>query len=240
MGVLNFDCEFKLASLDEKSGAFSAYGSVYRVVDLQQDVVMPGAFKHTLEARGDTPLPLLWSHLVSEPLGVAHAKEDSHGLQVAGELVLSVPRAAEVRDLMKAGAVRGMSIGYRTQPGWSKVKGEIRELHRVDLLELSLCVLPANESAVVTSPPKSAAAMTPEDWTRHFRGTGFSRSEADRLVWAVKQAFKNDVVDEDGAAEVLKFLRGRRTLSKDSETPEIERKRKATPLERRWMHSNLL
>jgi HK97 family phage prohead protease len=205
-----FDCEFKLGDIDVKSGSFRGYGSVYSIRDLQDDVVMPGSFKRTLEARKSDPIPLLWSHNTSEPIGVSTAQEDAYGLAVAGELVLSVPRAAQLRDLMKVGAVRGLSIGYRVPPGGSKMRGEVRELHDIDLVELSLCVLPACPVAQVTSPPKAAAEMTPSEWERHFRGAGFSKAETERLVWSVKQGFKSDVVDDTGIDEALQYLRSRK------------------------------
>jgi HK97 family phage prohead protease len=208
MDVLN--CEFKLASLDVKTGSFQAYGSVFSVLDLQDDVVMPGAFKRTLQARGDAPIPLLWSHDQREPVGISNAKEDSYGLAVDGSLVLSVPRAAELRDLMKVGAIRGMSIGYRVPPGGAQMKGDIRELVDIDLLELSLCVIPACPAATVTSPPKSVGDMKPADWERVFRGAGFSKSETEKLVWALRRGLKSDAVEDAGIAQALQYLRSRK------------------------------
>jgi HK97 family phage prohead protease len=41
-------------------------------------------------------------------------REDSHGLHVEGKLSLGVARAREVHELMKSGALDGLSIGFQT------------------------------------------------------------------------------------------------------------------------------
>ena len=93
-------------------GVFEGFASVFDKVDLQGDVVERGAFAESLRARKE--IPVLWQHDRNEPIGIIDsAEETDRGLHVRGRLVKTVTRAREVLDLMKAGALRGLSIGYR-------------------------------------------------------------------------------------------------------------------------------
>lgn len=186
MDVLDF--QFKLADLDVARGVFKGYCSTFGNLDAGGDVVRPGAFARTLKERNGEPIPILWSHDMKQPIGAGtEAREDSHGLAVTGELVLSVARAAEVRDLMRAGIVKGLSIGYAIPPGGAREgKDGARELLDINLYEFSPCCVPMNPLARITQPPKSLAAMTPAEWSAHFRGAGFSKRDTERLVYAVR------------------------------------------------------
>jgi HK97 family phage prohead protease len=209
MDVLDF--QFKIAELDVSRGVFKGYASTFGNLDLQGDVVRPGAFARTLKERGAEPIPILWSHDTHQPIGAGtEAREDSHGLAVTGELILSVARAAEVRDLMRAGIVKGLSIGYSVPAGGAKqaADGHTRELVDIDLMEFSPCVIPANPRARITAPPKSLAAMTPAEWSAHFREAGFSRRETDRLVYAVRGL--GDPAEDAAIADLTAWLQKQR------------------------------
>ncbi|OYX10072.1 MAG: hypothetical protein B7Z15_13855, partial [Rhizobiales bacterium 32-66-8] len=59
-------------------------------------------------------LPLLWSHDPSEVVGsVRSVSVEADGLKVRGKLNLEVQRAREVRAMLIAGDVSGLSIGFR-------------------------------------------------------------------------------------------------------------------------------
>ena len=208
MDVLDF--QFKLDNLDVKSGVFKGYASTFDL-DRQGDIVRPGAFTRTLAERAGRPIPILWSHSTAEPIGAGtEAREDSRGLAVTGELVLSVARAVEVRDLMRAGVVTGLSIGYSVPSGGAKQGADgSRQLLDIDLWEYSACVFPANPTARVTAPPKAMASMTPAEWDSHFRGAGFSKRDTERLVYAVR-GLVTDPAEEAAAGELLAWFKQQR------------------------------
>lgn len=197
---------FEVKELEDRTGWFRGYASTTGgQPDYQGDVIVPGSFARTLTRKSDWPI--LWCHKHDTVLGVTRsAHEDQHGLAVEGELILSVPKAAEVRDLMRAGAVRGLSIGYMIPDGKAFQRQDgVREIHDVEVMEWSLCPLPANPRAMVTSPPKSL-----RDWNDVFRGMGYSRSQTDRLVHAVKDALNVGDDDELEAAQIhdlIAFMR---------------------------------
>src|SRR3712207_5134702 len=108
------DLAVKWAPAD--AGTFTGYASVFAVRDSYGDIVQPGAFAASLaahEAAGTTPL-LLWQHRVDAPIGTwTELREDAHGLRVTGRLVLDTPEGAKAYALLKAGALNGLSIGFR-------------------------------------------------------------------------------------------------------------------------------
>jgi phage head maturation protease len=82
-------------------------------------------------------------------------------LLAKGKLVLSVPKAREARDLLRAGAVKGMSIGYKTVKADFDQKG-FRHLKELKLYEGSLVTLPMNDQAVVTAVKQQPAVISSE------------------------------------------------------------------------------
>lgn len=144
---MSFDWQLK--SIDEY-GVFAGYGSVFEVVDSQKDVVMPGAFKNTIENR-KSQIKLLWQHDMSQPIGVIdEIFEDENGLYVKGHLMLDVAKAKEAYALLQKGVVSGMSIGYSPKRTRSDKVNGVRILDEVELWEVSLVTFPANDAARIT------------------------------------------------------------------------------------------
>lgn len=125
---------FKLFDFDEEEGFFKGYASIYDVVDSYNEIVTRGAFTKTLQ-ENDGKFPLCWVHNVQEPLGIVYAKEETKGLLVEGYLNLGVQSAREKRSLMKQGAIKGLSIGFKTiKDEWD---GDLRKLKEIRLYEIS-------------------------------------------------------------------------------------------------------
>ena len=169
----------------QANGKFTGYGSVFGVVDSYRETVEKGAFKATLAAiqqRG-RPVPVLWQHRSSEPVGVyTHLEEDDHGLYVEGQLLKDdVQLAKEAYALMNVGAVSGLSIGYYVLEDSFNEKDRIRTLKALDLVEISLVTFPANDDArIETVKAKLARGNLPTlpQFERILRELGFSKSQA--------------------------------------------------------------
>ncbi len=124
-------------------GTFEGYASLFGVMDLGHDVVMPGAFRESLARRGAGGVKLLWQHDPAEPLGIwTSIAEDQRGLHVRGRLNLERERSREVLSLMHQGALDGLSIGYRTEIERKDPETGLRRLERIDLWEISLVTFP--------------------------------------------------------------------------------------------------
>jgi HK97 family phage prohead protease len=134
---------------DDDEGLFSGFASVYDNVDLGGDAVMKGAFSKSIQSQGKG-LPVLWQHRTSQPIGIGKISDTPNGLAINGKLVMEDPLAKRARAHMKAGSVRGLSIGYDAVKSSPRDDGG-RNLHEVRLHEVSLVTLPMNPLAEVSS-----------------------------------------------------------------------------------------
>ena len=102
-----FLVETKIAA--DESGELSGLAWPFGTPDRVGDVIEKGAFSNV-----SLPLPMLFGHDMTDPVGAwAEAVEKEDGLHVKGSLLVNdLPRAREVHALIKAGAVRGLSIGF--------------------------------------------------------------------------------------------------------------------------------
>jgi HK97 family phage prohead protease len=142
----------KNSSASGPAGAFEGYASVFDRVDRGRDIVVRGAFARSITERGARGVKLLWQHDPTEPIGILdEIREDSRGLYVRGRLLLGLKRAREAYDLMRASALDGLSIGYRTVTAVREEKTGLRRLRDVDLWEVSLVTFPMQDAARVVA-----------------------------------------------------------------------------------------
>lgn len=126
-----------------QDGVFTGYASLFHQVDLGQDAVAPGAFRKSLASRSASGVRMLFQHDPSLVLGTwLELKEDSLGLHVQGQLTPRVAKADEVWALVEAGALDGLSIGFKTIKSRRSAKSGVRLLTEVDLWEISVVTFP--------------------------------------------------------------------------------------------------
>jgi HK97 family phage prohead protease len=131
----------------------SGYASLFGAVDQGNDVVEPGAYKASLAALSakGTKVKMLWQHDPAQPIGIwDEVREDAQGLWVKGRLLESVAKGREAAALIEAGAIDGLSIGYRTKKATKNSKGQ-RLLSELELWEVSLVTFPMLPSARVAA-----------------------------------------------------------------------------------------
>jgi len=134
----------------EPDGTVEGYASLFGEIDQARDMVMRGAFAATLRQRGIHRVPMLFQHDPSEPVGVwLELREDHRGLYARGRLIPEVARARELSSLIEAGAIDGLSIGFRTVKGSIDPRTRIRRLLAVDLWEISIVTFPLLNGARV-------------------------------------------------------------------------------------------
>ena len=121
---------------------FAGYAAVFDHPDSGGDVVRKGAFAESLKRNGE--VPLLWQHQ-GQPIGtIEHLSEDGRGLRVIARLGEG---AAKVGKLLSGGKLKGLSFGYRVRE--AKQAAGLRELHSLDLVEVSLVARPMQKLARV-------------------------------------------------------------------------------------------
>lgn len=137
-------------------GMVEGYASLFGEVDSARDMVMPGAFAQTLRTRGLRRIPMLFQHDPAEPIGVwLDLFEDSRGLKARGRLIEDVQRSREVLALVRAGAIDGLSIGFRTVRGRIDPRTRVRRLEQIDLWEISIVTFPLLAGARVSAMAKA-------------------------------------------------------------------------------------
>ena len=181
MSLMPSETKFTGIALDvvEKDGTFSGYASLFGAVDLAKDMVERGAFAKSLRTRGAAGIRMLFQHDPSEPIGHwLEIREDQRGLFVKGKLAKGVLRAKETLELMREGALDGLSIGFRTIKARSENATGIRRILEADLWEISVVTFPMLPGARVHAVKGARFPTTRqfEHWLR--RDAGLTRSEA--------------------------------------------------------------
>ena len=194
---------------DKNYGTFEGYGSVFGNKDLGNDVIERGAFLKSLKRRKPQNVKLLYQHKSDMPIGVFdEIREDDHGLVVKGRLALKTQAGAEAYELLKMGALDGLSIGFRVNPkevSYDK-RGNKRIIKEVDLMEVSLVTFPMNPQATVRSVKGEEISI--REWENGMRDAfSLSRSEAKMAAKAVTDAFgQRDVDTNVELVEAIKNL----------------------------------
>ncbi|SFB83655.1 HK97 family phage prohead protease [Tropicimonas isoalkanivorans] len=149
------------ATLIVKDGAVvEGYASLFGKTDQGGDVVQPGAYAASLKAMAgaDRRVKMLWQHDPAQPIGVwDEVREDARGLYVKGRILTEVEKGREAAALIEAGAIDGLSIGYRTKRAEKDARGQ-RLLHDLELWEVSLVTFPMLPEARVGAKGESPEA----------------------------------------------------------------------------------
>ncbi|MCC0806514.1 HK97 family phage prohead protease [Methylobacterium sp. W2] len=207
----------------KESGEFEGYGSTFGGdPDAYGDVIAAGAYADSLaahRAKGTMP-KLFWQHNADEPIGKwLDAVEDERGLLMRGKLNMEVQRGREAHALLKAGDIDGLSIGYRIKSYSVNTDTGVWTLEKLDLVEVSIVSVGANDNAVVQSVKAAKAAhdlneklkagdrLTEREFEVWLKGLGFSNSQAER---AARLHLKGQGEPADAADEALAFLRALR------------------------------
>ena len=182
---------------DKNYGTFEGYGSVFGNKDLGNDVIEVGAFTKSLKSRKPQSVKLLYQHKSDMPIGVFdEIKEDEHGLVVKGRLALKTQAGAEAYELLKMGALDGLSIGFKVNPEQVSYdrRANKRIIKEVDLMEVSLVTFPMNPQALVRSVKGQEISI--REWEKGMRDAfNLSRSEAKMAAKAVTDVFVQREVD---------------------------------------------
>ncbi|WP_417667355.1 HK97 family phage prohead protease [Roseibium sp.] len=130
--------------------AITGYASLFGQRDGAGDIVRPGAFRATLARRRARGIAMLWQHDPFRPIGMwTGMAEDHRGLRVTGRLLQSVAQGREAAALIAAGALTGLSIGFKARKARRGRDGRSRILFDIDLWEVSLVTFPQVEGARV-------------------------------------------------------------------------------------------
>lgn len=157
-----------------------AYALAFGNVDSWGDIIMPGACDDFLKSADADRMALCWQHDRTTVIGkITDKGVDAVGMWIEAD-VLPTTAGKDAAILLKSGAVKEFSIGYRaTKYHWEKRDGydyDIRVIDALTVYECSPVTIAANPAAIVVSAKslghnpdnssnhiKSQPTMTPEE-----------------------------------------------------------------------------
>ncbi|OUS06124.1 peptidase U35 [Rhodobacterales bacterium 52_120_T64] len=164
-------CRFDTDKKSIDGADISGYASLFNVEDKGGDVVCKGAYGASLArlSKSGGKVKMLWQHDHMQPIGVwDEIHEDDKGLFVRGRLLSEVQAGREALALLSAGAIDGLSIGYRTVRAEKSAKGRL--LHEIELWEVSMVTFPMlPEARVAPSDDEAALAQSLAETFRQAR-----------------------------------------------------------------------
>ena len=197
--------QYLFASIEIDALLLTAFSRNYLGVHTPQDVLVglllsglalllvSRIFADTLARWRETgkPIPLLYGHSTEDPeynIGkVVEAYEDERGLFVRCEFDADNPKAQYVRKLVQQGRLYQFSFAYQVlDAGTVELESGIEayELRKLDLFEVSLVQIPANQHAEVTevkSDPKCIGEVYVDIVPRVKAGRRNSKADEDEL-----------------------------------------------------------
>lgn len=207
-----------------ENGEFEGYGSTFGgEPDSYGDVIAQGAYAKSLgrhRDRGTMP-KMFWQHDAGQPIGKwLDAQEDDKGLLMRGKLNMGVQRGKEAYALLKEGDIDGLSIGYRIDKYSVDTDSGVWTLEEIDLQEVSVVSIGANENATISSVKAAKAAhdifqrlkagdrLTEREFEMWLKGLGLSNSQAERAARVHLKGQGEPVTAANDALELLNALKG--------------------------------
>lgn len=187
----------------DEAGKISGFFSTYdKTPDSYGDIIEPGAFTGTIERRKATghPFPMCFNHDFSAVIGAIETIEEREdGPYIEGGF-LDTQLAQDVRKMCLSGAIWQFSFAYevlkRRDPTEEEKKaGVMNVLQELEVFEISVVTVPANQNAVATE-VKGAELETKQ-------GKRNSKADEDTIREAVAQLENtikslNSLLDESG------------------------------------------
>lgn len=179
---------WEIKGIDE-TGYIEGLAAGYGNVDFGGDRILPGAFSKSITGRAGVPMLLF--HDQHRPVGKwAEFEESDDGLIAKGKISTKTRDGGEAYELVKDGALAGLSIGYDATK--KRMAGKVRELVEVFLHEVSLVSIGMNPKALISgvkeiedSRNRLAAGerLTEREWEGLLKDAfGLSNAEAERVV----------------------------------------------------------
>lgn len=179
----------------DENGIIEGYFSTYdKKPDSYGDIIEPGAFTETIKKREETghPFPLCFNHDFSAVIGAVDSIEDTEKGPYIKAHFLDTQQAQDVRKMLLSGAIYQFSFAYdvleaRRPTEEEKKLGIGTVLEKLEVFEISVVTVPANQNAVATE-VKSAEPETK---------SGRRNSKADEDVIRQIRDLAQSLLDED-------------------------------------------
>jgi len=189
------------------AGVFRGYASKFNGIDSYGDTILPGAYQKVL---GEKMPPVFLNHNTMDlPIGRYTAmKENAQGLYVEGKLTLSIQKARDVYEAMRAGTIDGLSVGIllsKQDYDWNEDGG--RNIKSVSgLREISVCTFPADDRARIglVKCEDIQGAISIRELEENLRDAGLSKAQAQAFISKAKELILSERDQRDSESEAEK------------------------------------
>ena len=187
----SFNLEVK--DVDAKQGIVTGYFSAFGNVDSDGDIMMPGAFKRSIQdwgPEGKQRIKHLLNHDPSKPLGkIQVLKEDEYGLYYESK-VGTHTLGQDYIKMIESGLIAEHSIGFKTLR--EQKSGDANQIHEVMLFEgSSLTAWGANEATPLLGMKNMGTVEQLQDQIKSFekfiRNSDVTDETIDLCMLKVKQ-----------------------------------------------------
>jgi HK97 family phage prohead protease len=194
--------EMKAADNGIIEGYFSTYD---KTPDSYGDIIEPGAFTKTFAKREESghPFPLCFNHDFSAVIGAVDSVKDTEKGPFITAHFLDTDQAQDVRKMLQSGSIYQFSFAYdvlgaRQPDEEEKAAGVSNVLTEVEVFEISVVTVPANQNAVVTE----VKAQEPE--TKSGRRNSAKDADIIKQIRDLAQSLLDDEGDdtEEKAADI--------------------------------------
>ena len=187
----SFNLEVK--DVDTKQGIVTGYFSAFGNIDSDGDIMMPGAFKRSIQdwgPEGKQRIKHLLNHDPSKPLGkIQVLKEDEYGLYYESK-VGTHTLGQDYIKMIESGLIAEHSIGFKTLR--EQKSGDANQIHEVMLFEgSSLTAWGANEATPLLGMKNMGSIEQLQDQIKSFekfiRNSDVTDETIDLCMLKVKQ-----------------------------------------------------
>ena len=149
--------------VDSKNRVVTGYLSSFDNIDSDNDLIVKGAYKRTLDNRKEQ-IYFLNQHNWSQPLSKFNVlEEDDYGLYFESKSLPNTTYADDLIKLYEAGIVKEHSVGFNTIK--DEVKDGVRYIKEIKLWEGSAVTLGANS----LTPFRGFKSLTKDDIDKEYK-----------------------------------------------------------------------
>ena len=187
----------------DEFGMISGYFSTYdKTPDSYGDIVAPGAFTETFKKRAESghPFPLCFNHDFSSVIGAVDKVEDTEKGPYIEAHFIDTQLAQDVRKMLLSGAIYQFSFAYdilnaRQPDAEEKKAGVTQVLTELEVFEISVVTVPANQNAVATE----VKAVEPE--TKQGRRNRKADEDVIKEIIGLAQSLLDEPADDNQNTE---------------------------------------
>jgi HK97 family phage prohead protease len=176
-----------IKDVDTEKGIVTGYFSAFGSIDSDNDMIMPGAYKKTLQENANR-VKHLWQHDVRYPLSKPTTlKEDSYGLYFESE-ISKTSYGKDVLQLYKDGVIDEHSVGFKTIN--KSQKSNYTEITEIRLWEGSTVTFGANPNTPFTGMKGASAEDVMKKMDSVLKTFRNGRFENEEIFDALEVYFK--------------------------------------------------